>query len=409
MDEVLKTYFAKGFSYQNIIQLLSKYHNTNISLRTLQQRLSNLGLKRRNIDYNREEVRQAILDHCNGPGSCNGYRSVWHTLQLKGVCVPRRVVAEILREVDPEGVVERRAKRLQRRAYVNPGPNFAWHADGYDKLKPYGFPIHGCIDGFSRRLIWLKVSRTNNNPSVVGGFFLEAVQHEGGCPAILRTDNGTENTVMASVQSYLRADGQDENAGMNVSVFIISWHTVLLAGDISPVITKSNLLILGTRAHIYGSSPSNQRIEGWWSYLRKAWSHWWINFFKDLIERGDLNTANVLESECLWFAFSSLLQKELNKVQHHWNTHYIRRSRHETLAGRPDELYYLPENVNAENHVHIVDNEKYQDMLSYCQDYQEDSMCQEYFTSIFTQMEFGQPDNWDEALTLYHNLMDIAR
>ena len=22
-----------------------------------------------------------------------------------------------------------------------------WHIDGYDKLKPYGFPIHGCIDG----------------------------------------------------------------------------------------------------------------------------------------------------------------------------------------------------------------------------------------------------------------------
>ena len=84
------------------------------------------------------------------------------------------------------------------------------HADGYDKLKPYGFPIHGCIDGFSRRLIWLKVSRTNNDPAVVAGFFFEAVQSAGGCPTILRTDNGTENTVMASVQSYLRSDSQDE-------------------------------------------------------------------------------------------------------------------------------------------------------------------------------------------------------
>ena len=27
------------------------------------------------------------------------------------------------------------------------GPDFVWHLDGYDKLKPYGFPIHGCIDG----------------------------------------------------------------------------------------------------------------------------------------------------------------------------------------------------------------------------------------------------------------------
>ena len=26
------------------------------------------------------------------------------------------------------------------------GSNFIWHADGYDKLKSYGFAIHGCID-----------------------------------------------------------------------------------------------------------------------------------------------------------------------------------------------------------------------------------------------------------------------
>ena len=111
-----------------------------ISMRTLQQQLYNLGLKLRNIDYNREEVQQAILDHCNGPGSSNGYRSVWYALQFKGICVPRRVVIEIYREVDPDGALERRAKRLQRRRYVNPGPNFAWHADGYNKLKPDGFP-----------------------------------------------------------------------------------------------------------------------------------------------------------------------------------------------------------------------------------------------------------------------------
>lgn len=28
------------------------------------------------------------------------------------------------------------------------GPNYVWHLDGYDKLKPYGFAIHACIDGF---------------------------------------------------------------------------------------------------------------------------------------------------------------------------------------------------------------------------------------------------------------------
>ena len=27
-------------------------------------------------------------------------------------------------------------------------PNYVWHADGMDKLKPFGFAIHGCIDGY---------------------------------------------------------------------------------------------------------------------------------------------------------------------------------------------------------------------------------------------------------------------
>lgn len=116
----------------------------------------------------------------------------------------------------------------------------------------------------------------------------------------------------------------------------------------------------------------------------------------------------MLQTECLWFSFSQLLQKELDEVQHHWNTHYIRRSRHDTLPGRPDELYYLPENVNAENHVHTVEEDKYQDMLNYCRDYHEESLHQDYFTSIFTLSGFQQPNTWNDALTLYRDLLDIA-
>lgn len=32
--------------------------------------------------------------------------------------------------------------------YNAKGPNYSWHTDGYDKLKPYGIAIHGCIDGY---------------------------------------------------------------------------------------------------------------------------------------------------------------------------------------------------------------------------------------------------------------------
>jgi hypothetical protein len=288
-DELLRYYFQKGFSHKKMLLFLAKYQDTEMSMRSLQTQLYGMGLKTRHVSYNIQEVRQEIINNLNGPGCSGGYRSHWHTLRLKGIQVPRRVVEGLCRELDPLGCEERKAHRLKRRQYKNPGPNYAWHTDGYDKLKPYGFPIHGCIDGFSRKLMWLKVSRTNNDPEVVGGFYLQAVADEGGCPVILRTDLGTENTVIAAVQSYFPCDGQDEHAG--------------------------------SKAHVYGSSPANQRIECWWSSFRKTYSNWWINFFKDLIDTGELETSNILQMECLWFSFSGLLQKDLDEVCQHWNSH----------------------------------------------------------------------------------------
>ncbi|KAK3716555.1 hypothetical protein QZH41_006386, partial [Actinostola sp. cb2023] len=69
---------------------------------------------------------------------------------------------------------------------------------GYDKLKPYGFPIHGAIDGFSRRILWLEVVKSNNDPRVPGKFFLEYVKEVGGCPLLLVSDCGTENGIAAA-------------------------------------------------------------------------------------------------------------------------------------------------------------------------------------------------------------------
>jgi hypothetical protein len=50
----------------------------------------------------------------------------------------------------------------------------------YDKLKPYGFGIHGCIDGYSRRILWLQVNPSNNNPSYVALYYMKCVQELKG-------------------------------------------------------------------------------------------------------------------------------------------------------------------------------------------------------------------------------------
>ena len=278
-ETIIKYYFQRGFSYEEIICLLAKRHKHEISYSTLLRRLKTYGLSRRDffkVDGSGEvidAVRQRISEIIHGPGSCGGYRTVWHTLKMEGLHVPRIIVQDILKELDPEGNQLRKAHRLKRRSYHNLGPNDTWHMDGYDKLKPFGFPIHGSIDGFSRKILWLEVTRSNNSPDNIATYFLNTVKELKGCPKQLITDLGTENGLAASIQCYFH-----DNAD----------------------------------THRFVSSPRNQRIEGWWSYYSRNRSTWWRNFFHDLESEGLLNSSSELSKECLWFCFSQVLQEDLN-------------------------------------------------------------------------------------------------
>ena len=70
---------------------------------------------------------------------------------------------------NPVGFERHGQHSIRRRQYINLGPHAAWH---YDKLKHWGFPIHGAIDGYSRRILWLKVTSTNNLPDMIGLFYI---------------------------------------------------------------------------------------------------------------------------------------------------------------------------------------------------------------------------------------------
>ena len=104
--------------------------------------------------------------------------------------------------MDSEGTESRRRHRFRRRVYSNPGPNYAWQIDGHDKLKPFGFAIHGAIDGYSRKVLWLKVLCSNNSPSVIGSIYLTCVKEMERCPVKLMTDLGTENVLAEAMQTF---------------------------------------------------------------------------------------------------------------------------------------------------------------------------------------------------------------
>lgn len=41
-------------------------------------------------------------------------------------------------------------KNILQKRFLTKGPNWKWSLDGYDKLREFGFYIHGCLDEYSR-------------------------------------------------------------------------------------------------------------------------------------------------------------------------------------------------------------------------------------------------------------------
>ena len=156
----MSDYFTKGFTYLEIQELLRVYHQQTISLSTIKRHLKKLNLFRHPVESIRTDdttLLATVRKELSGSGSNIGYKRVWAHLQKTDLKDRREDVRWAILQNDPDGVSKRNRRKLRWRKYFSAGPNYCWHIDGHDKLKPLGFSLHGCIDGFSRRLIWLEV------------------------------------------------------------------------------------------------------------------------------------------------------------------------------------------------------------------------------------------------------------
>ena len=85
------------------------------------------------------------------------YKVIHQKLLMNGFIIDIESVRLISKKVDLLGVVQGARHRLTRRNYISTGVNHTWHIDGYDKLKALRFDMHGAIDGYSRKILWLFV------------------------------------------------------------------------------------------------------------------------------------------------------------------------------------------------------------------------------------------------------------
>ena len=236
--------------------------------------------------------------------------------------------------------------------------------------------MHGCVDGFSRRLLWLEVGPINKNPEVIAKFYLDTVKQLGGVPRKIRSDDGTENSVIEALHTFLRY--ADENAGPGC--FNI------------------------------GRSTANQRIESYWSQFVRDGPGWWINFFKDLSDLGLFNSTDPVHQECIRFCFMQILRNELNEVAEMWNQHIIASSKFGNGSGprgRPDCMFFLPHLYNSENYKVPVDPQELEEFID------ESTMCfpnwsqefEEFAAIIMTALGLQPPRDVNEALDMYVTLI----
>ena len=144
--------------------------------------------------------------------------------------------------------------------------------------------IHGGIDGYSRRILYLRAS-DNNRAATVLALFHEAVM-ECGWPSRVRSDKGGENIDVA--QAMLSMRGTDR------------------------------------QSYITGSSVHNQRIERLWRDTFRCAGHFYYGLFYEMEDCGLLNIDDDHDLFALHFVFLPRINSQLTQFASAWNRHPLR-------------------------------------------------------------------------------------
>lgn len=289
------------------------------------------GLSRRH-DYDRERIKEIIGFEISKNDNYNfGYRSMYdHIIETYKIWVKRDDVAEIMKELDPEGVERRKQHRLVRRKAYSLGPNDCWCYDGHDKLKKFGIAIHGAVDLFSKYIIWLECGVSNNKPEVIAVYYLRSILKMGGIPQMTMSDCGTETVIAAALQVMLVKHSSRASTDE------------LQNGDDTPPLEGANSY--GSH-HRFVKSTHNQAIEHSWEKLLRHTFSALIDNFQYYVDQGVYDPSNALQRQVFKYIFLPNVQHRLNTVKEAFNNRYKRRQKKSMLPSgcSPFESYHLPE------------------------------------------------------------------
>ena len=150
-------------------------------------------------------------------------------------------------------------------------------------MSRWNFVIHGCIDGYSRVIMFMKCS-DNNRADTVFVCFRGATQRYG-LPSRIRADRGGENVRVAEY--------------------------MLLHPERGP----------GRSSFITGRSVHNSRIERLWRDVFQGCTCLYYNLFYHMENNGLLNPDDPIHQFCLHYVYLPRINASLTAFTDAWNNH----------------------------------------------------------------------------------------
>ena len=223
-----------------------------------------------------------ITNSSTNPGRI-GERSTIGFLRTTSTKFSRQDVRNSLHRTDADGIKFRSIKRIKRREYSVAGPHHLWHIDGHHKLIRYGIVCHGCIDGFSRTVIYLTSSDNNKACTHLESFLLGTIAYQ--VPSRVRGDHGGENVLIA--------DWMLANVGANRHSFLT------------------------------GSSKHNTRIERLWKDYQDQVVSFYCNLFRYFETSYGMLIENKRHIYTLQYMFLPRINEHNAMFARSWNEHPI--------------------------------------------------------------------------------------
>ena len=292
--DVLEELRGICFSWDKIAKIL------NVSRWTVLRRVNEYSLQdlQRFTDMSDEEIDSIVKDYIDRHGPTTGEPFMSGFFRSKGITIQRRRIRESLNRVDPKNTAARWGAVIKRRSYFVPWQNSLWYLDGHHSLIRWKFVIHGCIDGKSRKIMFLHCS-SNNLAETVNTLFLNAIRDNGNFwPSRIRVDYGVENVLVCDEMVNYR--------GLNRNSFIA------------------------------GPSTRNQRIERLWRDVFRCVAVTFYYTFYAMEQTGILDLDNELHLFVLHHIFLARINYSLSEFKALFNDHRLTTENNWT----PNQIWY---------------------------------------------------------------------